>query len=522
MSNQGYYPQQQPVQGYVQPAQYGQMPAQPQVATGYPPPQMQQPYGQPQLPQQPQQPYGQPQQPQQPQQPYGQPQPMGQPMPGALPPCHAIDDEAMAAAYRKTKEEMQRGGGGANFLKVLGPQGQTKWDHSVPIGYEGKVNVHICRPWAPNRPLYQVKRSYFWKSRSKPQGASITVTEGQDLIAQAMELGKESSDPAVRKFVDDFGRARTNYLYNVLWLDNPQAHYGADGLMRPFILDAGKQLHAAIGDVFSNAEGASAIVDYEAGRPVRILRRKTGPQPMDIEWAASAALNASPVPQPFWAALHNLWNLDEFVKGASVEDVQKAILEMGLPMPGQQGAVQVQVPQAYPPPAQPQYPPPAQPQYQPPAQPQYQPPAQPQYQPMQPQGYPPPAQPMQPQYAPAPPPVTSSGGPVVASAGPPPVPMGPNPGVAANAAQAASLDASEVSSPVPQGTHLVEGMQIPFPVPQGVTFGNLRERCFGQHSTEDNFCRQCEGWIRDQCVRVTPQAGTGLQQLQAQMVAPQG
>lgn len=499
------------VPGYPMPPPQAQGPVQQPAATGYPQPQ----YGQPQGYQPAATGYPQPQ--------YGQPQVAPQ-MPTQMPAMHQVDDAAMDAAYRKTKEEMQRGGG-ANFLRILGPQGQTKWDQSVERGYENSAKIHICGPWAQGRPIYQTKKSYFWKSRSKPQGSSITVGEGPDLIAQAFEQGSQSPDPAVRKFCEDFNKVRSNYLYNVLWLDNPQAHVGQDGKMRPFILDAGKMLHTAIGDTFRNAKGASRIVDYQYGRPVNIVKRKTGFNIMDIEWAANAELDAAPVPQHFWPALQNLWNLDEFVKFPSMEDIQKAILEMGLPLPGQH--VQAQVPANYqqqapqyaaPPPPPPQYaaPPQQAPQMaqQPPPQPQYAapPPPVPQQQ-QQPMAAQPPMQ--QPQQAappaamaPPPPPAVSSTAPQLPPQGLPPVQGGMPQGAPPQQPQAAPQQ--------PQAGQ----MTLTLPLAPGTSLPDGRERCFGQFNGEDNWCRQCPDWVRTQCQGVAAPQNQQLQNLQQQLQTP--
>jgi len=459
-----------------------------------------------------------------------------------MPQMHAVDDATMAAHYQRAKEEMNRGGG-AGFLKILGPQGQEKWDSSVPVGYEGSVFVHICGPWAPGKPIFVPKRSYFWKSRSKPNGTSILAPPQGDLIQQALELGANSPDPAVQKFVKDFGKPRTNYLYNVLQLDNPQIHVGQDGVMRPLILDGGKQIHTAIGDVFNNAEGASKIVDYQNGRPVRIVRKKTGTRNVDIEWTAMPAMNPTPVPQHFWAALQNLWDLEAFVKYPSVEEMQAAIIDMGLPMPGQ--PTQMQVPANYSPGATPPYPNP----YQQPQQPMQQ-------QPMQ-------QQPMQPPMGAAPPPPPMGPPPAMgAPAGAPPPPMAPPPVQSAPPAQmppqqpmaapqepqmAPAMNPPPVSSVAPQmptqsapppvpgqtpsqplaqaqpAPQAQQALQLSLPLAPGTTLDGGRERCFGQHNATDNFCIQCPDWIKGQCVALSPTeqaaqpADGGLAALQQQL-----
>ena len=552
--------------------QYPPPPPGGQPQTGYPQPGFQQPAQQPQY----QQPYQQPQQPQgyPPQQPYqqqggmypnppqgaqlpagyGQPQPASPPPPATMPAAYAVDDNALAADYKRAKEEMQRGGG-MGFLKVPGPQGQVKWDSSVPIGYEGSVFVHICGPWAQGKPIFVRKKKYFWMSHSKPKGTSIIAPPQGDMIEQALEYASSSQDPNVQKFLKDFGKPRNSYVYQVLQLDNPAAHVGQDGVMRPLILDEGKQLHTAIGDVFNNAEGASNIIDYQRGRPIRIVKKKTGPRNMDIEWTAMPAMNPTPVPQEFWPALQNLWDLEKFVKYPTVEEMQAAIIDMGLPMPGQ--AVQMQVPMGYPgaapgaynPGAAPPYgnpyqqPPQApqgwqEPQWQPPPMPQGQPPQGPQQSFGPPPMSPPPVSssgaPQQPQVAPQqnfgpppgqqpppnfnPPPMSSENPQMPAMSGPPPVP-GQAPQGQPQQTQAQPPQQAQGNPQQPQG----QAPQLSLPLPQGTKLPGDRERCFGGYNQTDNWCIQCPDWVKQQCMRLSPQAQQpqqadgGLQALQQQL-----
>lgn len=495
------YPPMPPQPGaYPPPQQPGAYP--PQQAPGYPP-QAPGAYPPPQVPGYPPQGYQQASQ---------QPAP-----PSGPPPVYAVNDQDLADQYRRTKEELQRGGG-AGFLKVPGPQGQTKWDSGVPIGYEGSVFVHICGPWAEGKPIFARKKKYFWKSRSKPQGTSIIVPESGDLVSEAIELAGASADPVVQQFLKDFGKPRVNYLYNVLQLDNPQIHVGQDGVMRPLILDEGKQCHSRIGDVFSNAEGASKIVDYQNGRPIRLVRKKTGPRNMDIEWQAMPAMNPAPVPEQFWPALNNLWDLEKFVKVATAEEQQQAILDMGLPFSGQ--TVQMQVPASYNPGVAPPYPNPHQQQPPPPM------PVTPPASFGPPPAFAPPpvysqgqaqmpsqvAQAVSPQSVPPPglnpPPISSQNPQMPQNFGPPPVPS-----------------AAPTANPLPQqaAPQTEQPMQrLSLPLPPGTALPEGRERCFGQFNQTDNFCIQCPDWVKSQCQGLTPQqsaqgADGGLQALQQQL-----
>jgi hypothetical protein len=424
------------------------------------------------------------------------------------PVCHAIDDSALEAQYNQAKAEMGRGG--ISYLKIMGPQGQTKWDSGVPIGYEGYANVHICGPWAAGKPIFVRKKKYFWRSHSKPKGTSIIVPEGDDPIAKAMELASSSSDPAIQTFIKNYGKPRTNYVYNVLNLDNLQLHIGQDGVMRPLILDEGKQLHTAIGGVFKNAAGASNIVDYQHGRPVRLVRKKTGPNNMDIEWDAFHSMNPAPVPQEFWPALQNLWDLEKFVKVPTLDEIQQAILDMGLPVPT---TTQMQVPQGYNPSAAPPHGNPydASRQTQMPT---------PNMAPQPPVFGPPPTM--------APPPVYSQGqapmpAPVAQVSGNPPAPPpGLNPPPVTSGALPLGPTASMAPPPpLPQATGQFPTLTLP--LAPGTILPEERQRCFGKFNQTDNFCIQCPDWVKNQCMpqssqqQAPPPVDGGLAALQAQM-----
>jgi hypothetical protein len=372
-------------------------------------------------------------------------------------------------------------GGGFGFLKILGPQGQTKWDSSVPPGYEGRVLVHICGPWAPNKPFFVQKKKYFWKSYSKPSGTSIIVPPENDLIGQAIDAAQSNPAPEVQQFIKNYGKARTSYLFNVLQLDNPQVHIGQDGVMRTLILDEGKQLFNRILGLCD--EGAKEILDYQHGRPVKIIRKKTGPQVMDIEWDAQRALHPSPVPQQFWPALQNLWDLEKFVKYPTVEEMQLAIQDMGLPMPGQ--SVQMQVPASYNPAPSAPHPNPYQ------------------------------APPQQPMPSQAPPPANFGPPPMHSMGGQPAVPsqvaqMGipasaPPPGLNPPPISSVAPEMPSAAGPPPVPAAPPQQQALTLPLPPGTTLDGGRERCFGHYHPTDNLCLQCPPQIKDQCVRLSPQ-----------------
>ncbi len=279
-----------------------------------------------------------------------------------------------------------------------------------------------------------------------------------------------SHDASLIQRAKDWGKIKRKFLYNVILLDNPQAHLGQDGLPRPLILDAGPMLQPQIVDLIKQLNGATNLVDYQIGRPLRLTKKKTGMNDMDVEYSINVAnLNgAEPLPPQFYAMTHNLWDLKKIAQVSTPEQIQKAIMEMGLPMPngGAPPAFQQQPQPAYPSPYPPQsgyppaagapgYPPPAPggyppPGYPPPAapppayppqQPAYPgyppqqqqapvyPPQQPAYPPPVPGGYPPPAGPMMqppPPYNGAPGGYPPQGPPP--NLVPPPVSLPPSPG----------------------------------------------------------------------------------------------
>lgn len=293
---------------------------------GYPP---QQPQGQPQ---------GYPPQAQPPAQPPAQPQATPPGQPGQLPAYHMPDESAVQAAYQQARQEAQRfgqNGDGPQFLKFPGPQGQTRWDASVPVGYESVVEVYILPPWAPGKNIFMPTRSHFYKSQASPQGTSIGCPGGDTcLVCQAKDYAMGLPDPRIQEQAKNYGRVRKQFLYNVVVLNNPNGHYDPQtGVMRPFILGAGVLMHNAIGDLIEGRGGAMNIVDPMKGRPIRLKRRKTGPQMMDVEYSALDS-DPRPLPPEFYPCLQNLWDLEAMQRTPDYNDMMKAVTEMGLPLPG--------------------------------------------------------------------------------------------------------------------------------------------------------------------------------------------
>ena len=495
------------------------------------------PAGYPQM--QPQQAPTQPMQPMQPMPGYPaqptQPLPQAQPPSVGLPAIHQPDEAYTQAEYERVRAEAARWGssGGLPFLKFLGPQGETDW-RRVPVNYEAKILVYICPPWAPGKTIFKQVKSHFWKSQSNPNGTSIGCPGPERcLICQAKEAALSHPDEGVQKRAKDFGRVRKQYLYNVIALENLNGHYDQEsGQWRPFILGAGAKLHGAIGDLVQERGGAMAIVDPMRGRPVKLKRRKTGPEPMNVDYSA-VDMDPSPLPQQFYGVLHNLHDLDRQERVPTHEDMVKAVMDMGLPLPAQHpGGFQQAPPPAYPnpygqPPAQvgaqqaPTFmPPPADPMEFPPGSsgpapgygvPQMPPPQMPQTQ-------------MAPPPQMSPPPVQSmpgaQGAPYGMQAGqmvPPPPAVTPPPGVVPE------------RQPVNVSAAAVHPQTLAFPLPPGTTLPDGRERCFGKYNEGDRMCQECPGWVKSQCqpiagAQAQPTAGQAqdLAQLQSQLTGGQG
>lgn len=371
--------------------------------------------------------------PQQPPQQYGappgyQPQQMAAQVPAA-PQSYQVDEQAMINRLAQVDQEIntrrERGGGGfAQYLKFLGPQGQSKWNQGVPVGYICEMPLQICGPWAEGIQFPFVEfEGHFVRCASYPKGFMVTHTGDDCEFCRARTEGLKSTNPQVNEVANKWGRINRSYLYNVLNLANPQGHYYTeDGLMRPLILAARQTLQTDLSRIF-NRRSIRQVIDYQTGRPVFVSKKKTGPEERDVEYGA---LDGDPKPLDpyFWPATYNLWDLTQEVKPTDPQIVHKVLTEIGLRVGGQVHQVpatyqaQAMPPQANPYAAGGQLPPPV------PAQ-------QPQVQ----QGYqqPPPMPQQQQQQAPAaampPPPQVSSGTPPANLPPPPPPgagqPVGP-------------------------------------------------------------------------------------------------
>lgn len=444
-----------------------------------------------------------------------------QPPGGQLPQYHLPDDQAVLQAYQQHREAVANfgsgDGSGPQYVKFLDPQGGTNWSIAQP-GWESSLYVYFLPPWGPGKNIFRTVKSHFWKSYANPRGTSIGCPGPETcLICQAREAAASSMDPAVQKRAKDFGRTRTQHLYNVVILDNPNGHFGKDGLMKPFILGAGMNLHKAIGDIIEDKHGAINVVDPMRGRPIRLKKTKTGPAMMDVAYAAIAQ-DPAPLPPQFYPALQNVWDLDKQDRMPQHEDMVKAVQEMGLPLPlgmnqpaggyqqapapanpnPYQGAVGgPQAPVYMPPPADPyEFPPQdaySQPAPQPPVQQSWAPPSMATPPPVSstPQGAPqaPPAAPAIPTQSPpwGSPPQAVSGGPQGQI---PPAPAVTQP----------NLSAQPVRQPI-----------------QAQAQG--RPPCFGKHNAQDRMCQGCPDALKNECVAQMGQQQAPAQEPQAQDLA---
>jgi hypothetical protein len=363
------------------------------------------------------------------------------------------DEEAAKASYDEAGEGGYRDGPQERYLKVLGPQGETKWEH-VPVGFRNHVDTYLCQPRDAGGYWFVKQLTHYWLSHRYPNGRIINHVEGC-LFCQACQAGQNHPDPNLAKRSAGFGKRKTSYLYNALAIDFPQAHMYEDGAMRPYVLGAGRRLHKNIGNLVDTRGGVRVFCNYENFRPVRITKHKSGRKKTEVEYGA-IDLDPRPLDPVFWHALANLWDLTEFTGAPSRDDYEFAINDAGLIVPQQYHQVPAQYPGPYggsaappaaPPPAaspygQPPQSPYGQPQQAPPA---YQAPADPtsfdfgaNVAPPQ-QGYPPPppappmassyqqppAHPAQPQ-PPAPPsPPVAPPPPPAPAAPPPPMPTPP-------------------------------------------------------------------------------------------------
>lgn len=296
-------------------------------------------------PQYPNQGYTQPQYPAQPQYPQTPQGPQGQPYPqqpqGQMPQYYMPDASATLALYQQHREQMNNSGSLYDFVKFRGPNGEDKWSTAnIPIGYKAVVRFYLLPPWESGKHLFTISRRHFWKSVSKPGGTGIVCPGDGCLVCLARDAALSGNDPIAQQKAKNFGSVRSTYSYQGACLDDYNAHM-ATGQFRPLVLQAGSTLHAGIGDLIED-RGIGLFDPYQ-GRPIRLKKKKTGPNAMNIEYSCSDE-DPMPLPLEFWPLLENLINLEELSKNPTEEEMQKAVLDMGLSVGNSMSA---QVPQQY-------------------------------------------------------------------------------------------------------------------------------------------------------------------------------
>jgi hypothetical protein len=241
------------------------------------------------------------------------------------------------------------------FVKFPGPAGQTKWeDASVPVGFSMTLKLYLLPPWAPNKPVYAISRSHFYRSNEFPKGMSVTCPGDTCDVCRGRAAGLESPDPVIKDRAKDMGKTKRSFYYNVAMLDNLQGHYvqmptqpgqQPQWVMRPFVLDAGQKLHRAIGALFDKQHrgGVVGFVDPMRGRPIYVTKTKTGRDRMNVEYSVTDGmpdiilpqflpLQADPLPQQFWPLLQNLWDLEKVDEPASPSFLAKAARDIYSPV----------------------------------------------------------------------------------------------------------------------------------------------------------------------------------------------
>ncbi|UCF48606.1 MAG: hypothetical protein JSU89_15805 [Myxococcales bacterium] len=273
--------------------------------------------------------------PQQPYPQYAQQQPQGAPPSnGGMPGWHEANDEQARQAYATAAASVGNFGPNPQFLKIPGPRGQLVWDNSVPQGYSANCVIRVMPPWAQGKTVFVESKTIFYKSHKYPRGRVLGYQGEDSLFMQAIQRAADSGDERLQRVAADYGRVRTQYLYNVIDLSHPDSHTGQDGVMRPYLLGAGRQLHRDIGDLVEARGGINRIVSPVAGRPVRYTKTKTGPEPMNVEYGV-IDLEPQELHSYFHPILQNLWDLEAQIPVPTQDDVLEAIRELGLPDPRQ-------------------------------------------------------------------------------------------------------------------------------------------------------------------------------------------
>lgn len=325
---------------------------------------------------------GQQQQPQQPQQlpqpqvlgPNGQPWPQqpGAPQPGAPypqpgmypqqqqapypqapppppPPSFQVNEQAIQEAYQQS----QQSSGGFDgpmptYFRWLGPQRETTWK-AVYVGFERVNEVWICQPSTGQSEIsFTLSRHHIVYYEGGQEKHDNIDCWDPATCGICLSSAIAAQDPQLANSVKR-AEARPQNYYQLLDLANPQIHYldgkgvmRQDQLMRPLILACTKTLHNKIGACVSTLGMVTKLVDPYSGRPLLISRKKTGPENRDVEYGAQYAPDQQALPEVFWPALQNLWDLREIRKKPTQEDWTQACVRLGWPVVG--APTQAQVP----------------------------------------------------------------------------------------------------------------------------------------------------------------------------------
>lgn len=276
------------------------------------------------------------------------PQPQGQqvqqaPQQGMMPAIHMPDDALIQQAYARAQEEQARiarirsgqgFGGDLHWFSPLGPQGETKWGASVPIGYEASYVIWLLPAWAPGILPHVNDPSHFYRSAEKPQGTGITCAgEGQCWVCAARNALFKTGSEVDAKKAQDAGKLSKRAIYQIILLEHYQSHFTPDGRMVPWLFRVPGGLHNDIVEKIKN-KTAMKIMHPQHGRPLVVRKKKKGAQTFDIDWAIDD-LDPRPLDQHFWPIFQNLYDLTKFVKKPTLTEQYEAIVAMNFPVPPQ-------------------------------------------------------------------------------------------------------------------------------------------------------------------------------------------
>lgn len=270
-----------------------------------------------------------------------------------LPQWNVPDDAAVKQKFQQDQQgpysTSKSKSNGPQFLRFLGPNGETNWSN-VPVGYEAQYNIWVLPTIQPGKDFRVKSLNHFMRPNGK--GRNVPCT-GDDncLICQVRKdvLFGGTADEALVERAKSQCKISRQWYYNVLLADTPDAHYyTTDQQMRPLILAAGHGMDQGIEKVFDACGGASQALNPQMIQKMIVSRKKTGPSPMNIEYSVVPVMNSqAPLPEPFWPAFNNVWDLEaQLREPLAPADVIAIIEQSGLPVPGHQPAAYTAAPQA--------------------------------------------------------------------------------------------------------------------------------------------------------------------------------